>query len=223
MPDYANGKIYKISSPNTDKYYIGSTCIDLRTRLLGHNSSYRTRENRNNTYTVYQVLEHGGAIITLLENYPCTNRKDLTKREGHYICDGNCVNTRHEGRDPKLNKKLADRRHQQKNKERLAKYNKEYREKNKEKIRQQRKQYRDTEPIKISKKEYDILYREKNKERIEKYREENKQKTRDRAMRNYYKNTERDRAIIICECGARVQKISYRKHLLTKTHKAFKP
>jgi len=42
MPDYQNGKIYKIWSPEGDDIYIGSTTEILCRRLAAHKSNYNT-------------------------------------------------------------------------------------------------------------------------------------------------------------------------------------
>ena len=42
MPNYALGKIYKLTHPDTDDVYIGSTCQKyLSTRLCGHKALYK--------------------------------------------------------------------------------------------------------------------------------------------------------------------------------------
>ena len=40
----------------------------------------------------FKVLEGGDAKITLLENYPCKNRKQLHDREVYFINKTSCVN-----------------------------------------------------------------------------------------------------------------------------------
>ena len=43
---YAQGKIYAIRSPSTDKIYIGSTCDTLAKRLYGHRVHYKLSASR---------------------------------------------------------------------------------------------------------------------------------------------------------------------------------
>jgi predicted GIY-YIG superfamily endonuclease len=41
MPDYSNGKIYKLVSDKTAMIYIGSTTQDLNERLSGHKNEFK--------------------------------------------------------------------------------------------------------------------------------------------------------------------------------------
>ena len=58
---YNNGKIYTIRSPNTDKYYIGSTCNTLTNRFMSHKSPSNKCESK-------EIIDLGEAYIELLEN-----------------------------------------------------------------------------------------------------------------------------------------------------------
>jgi hypothetical protein len=91
MPNYQNGKIYSIRSPNNEKYYIGSTTQRLSCRMTGH------RKIKNETSK--EIINNGGAYIELIENYPCNNKEELCKREGELIRQfkDNIVNKRIEG------------------------------------------------------------------------------------------------------------------------------
>ena len=89
MPNYELGKIYKITSPHTDKIYIGSTCEKhLSNRLAGHKSDYKRmlklKEEGFNTYpkiTSCELIKLGDVEIVLIENYPCNDRYELLRRE----------------------------------------------------------------------------------------------------------------------------------------------
>ena len=72
-----NVYIYKISSPNTDDIYIGSTIQSLHRRLSLH---YCQKPN-----TSKKVLDAGDAKIELLESVCVNNIKDLD----YYIEDEN--------------------------------------------------------------------------------------------------------------------------------------
>ena len=114
MPNYQNGKIYKIHSYQTDDIYIGSTTDTLSRRFSGH----KTNAKRNLTVKSKQILEYDDAMITLIENYPCNDKYELEKRERYHIENNNCVN-----------KHVPTRT------------DKEYKLANKDKIKQQRQQY----------------------------------------------------------------------------------
>ena len=45
MNKYQNGKIYKITSKQTDDVYIGSTIQELNKRLIHHKAKYKTVVN----------------------------------------------------------------------------------------------------------------------------------------------------------------------------------
>ena len=91
MPDYDKGKIYKIASPNSDKIYIGSTCVSLRDRFWGHMSNWRNGKNRHST-TSFSIIDAGDSFIQLIEDFPCETKAELNRREGELIREHNCVN-----------------------------------------------------------------------------------------------------------------------------------
>lgn len=95
MPDYQNGKIYQIWSPNTDKVYIGSTTQPLHKRLYEHTKGLTGKKY------VYsrKVLECGDARIELIEEYPCAKKSELDRREGQVM----------RGYDNRVNKCIAGR------------------------------------------------------------------------------------------------------------------
>jgi predicted GIY-YIG superfamily endonuclease len=69
--DYKNGKIYALRSHQTDKYVIGSTTQKLFKRLYAHKHSKEQNE----------VMKYSDVYIELIENYPCKNKEELTRRE----------------------------------------------------------------------------------------------------------------------------------------------
>ena len=86
MPDYQNGKIYKILSHIDNEVYVGSTYECLSTRLARH----RARSKRE-TNTKNKLLEHFNKLgvenfyLELIEDYPCERKGQLLKREGECI------------------------------------------------------------------------------------------------------------------------------------------
>jgi hypothetical protein len=129
MPDYANGKIYKITSG--DKTYIGSTCEPtLARRLAKHIGHYKhwKKGNRSNMSS-FSLIETGQYEITLIELCPCGSKDELRARERFHIETNECVNKRIEGRTRK-----------------------ERTEDNKEMVIEQRKQYYQTNKVIISEK-----------------------------------------------------------------------
>lgn len=89
MPvNYINGKIYKITSKQTDKIYIGSTAqYDIENRFACHKSMFKKWSNTIGCPYVssFEILKYGDAKITIIENYPCSTRQQLRAREDYHI------------------------------------------------------------------------------------------------------------------------------------------
>ena len=82
MVNYANGKIYKIVSTQLDKVYIGSTSLELKKRLIKHRNNYKKYIREGCNYaSSFEILKYEDAQIILIEDYPCTTKKELFNRE----------------------------------------------------------------------------------------------------------------------------------------------
>ena len=129
MPNYQNGKIYKLTSEETELIYIGSTCNTLKKRLCKHKSVYRTN-NKNSTSK--QIVKYADVKIELIENFPCNELIELLFREGE-ICKNtpNHCNTQIQGRTMK--------EYRDDNKEKLKDQCKVWRHKNKDIIAEKKK------------------------------------------------------------------------------------
>jgi len=184
MPDYSQGKIYQIWSPQTDKVYIGSTTNTLARRLWGHRAAGKKEYGAP---TSKNILEFEDAKIELIEEYACENKMQLTRREGEVIrATPNCVNkfvplrTREEREEENKEAIVAQRKlhyqenkeaytarkrsHYQKNKGKEAARGKEYRENNKESIAERMKEYRQRPEVKAKHAEQERERRRKQKE-----------------------------------------------------------
>ena len=78
MPDYLNGKIYKITGINKDGkwvIYIGSTCQKLCVRMGTH----RLDTNPCKSKIIFETCDD--ITITLIKNYPCNTKEELTYEE----------------------------------------------------------------------------------------------------------------------------------------------
>ncbi len=95
MPNYRNGKIYKLVSPK-GLIYIGSTTQPLCERKAGHKANYvrhMTKSPKKGESSVELYLESPDMIdIVLIENYPCDSKEELHKRERFYMDSMKCVN-----------------------------------------------------------------------------------------------------------------------------------
>jgi len=140
MPDYKNGKIYKIWSPSTGLTYFGSTCQILCQRLSEHRRDMRMYEDTNKKWTSsFIVLEQEDTRIELVEDFPCERREQLAAREGKYIKTNECVNKQVAGRtiaEWYQDNKEKKKKYYEDNKEKI----KNYYEDNKEQINERAKQ-----------------------------------------------------------------------------------
>ncbi len=80
MPDYKDGKIYKLVSDKTHLIYIGSTAQPLSKRFYQHKS----KKNNCSSQHLFNISESNVEIV-LIESFPCKNKEELTAREYHYI------------------------------------------------------------------------------------------------------------------------------------------
>jgi molecular chaperone DnaK (HSP70) len=188
MPNYSDGKIYKLVDNTTDEVYIGSTTQPLYKRKWGHETSYKRYLNgKTNFVTSFNLIKNQDYRIVLIENYPCLDKSQLHERERYWIKQSNCVNkvipkrTRKEYREDnkeliKENFKQYFKQYYEKNKESIKQNVAHYWENNKESIKQYKAQYskNNKESIKQYQKQYQEANKDKLKQRKKQYREANK-------------------------------------------------
>jgi hypothetical protein len=223
MPvDYNLGKIYKIVCNVTDEIYIGSTCQPtVAHRLAKHVQCYkRFKIGKSNYVTSYQIIEHGDYNIYLIENFPCNNKDELTKREGEIIKqmqnDFTVVNKNIPGRT------YAE--YYEQNKDKISEFNKQYYEQNTDIIKEHTKLYYEQNKDKIQ--DYQKEYYEQNKDKIQEYKKEyhkqNKDKTKEHRKEYYEQNkdkmNERKKERIQCDCGMTYSRTNKTQHCKTKKH-----
>jgi hypothetical protein len=168
MPDYTQGKIYKIVSDNIEGTYYGSSADTLWSRFGTHTSHFRAWKKGTYHYvTSFKLIEAGNASIVLVEYYPCNSKIELKARERWYIENNDCVNkyipnrTKKEWREDNKDK-IKD--YYQTNKDKIKEQNKEWREDNKEYI----KKYYQTNKDKI--KEQIKEWKQDNKDKMKEYK-----------------------------------------------------
>jgi len=143
----STGFIYAISSPSTDRIYIGSTTSTLAQRFSRH---------KCDSLSSQEIIKYGDAIIELLEEIEFNNKDELLWKEREYmeIFGEQCVNERHsiitEEEKKELiketikkyreNNKEYYKKWNENNREMFKEYNKKYYEKNKEKIKEKRRE-----------------------------------------------------------------------------------
>jgi hypothetical protein len=196
MPDYKNGKLYKLQCDD-GYYYIGSTCNELRFRLYGHKTD--SKDENSKKYQHINTIGWDRVRIVLVEDCPCENKQQLVRKEDMLIrsCEKDplCLNSRRESHNRQEyyqenrehileNKKEYQQTHSQQIKERKSIYYQEHKEEIKQKDKDRYKQQK--EHIIQQKKEYykqhidelkqrDAEHYRKNKERIRQQQQEYQQ------------------------------------------------
>lgn len=137
---YSKGLFYKITSPNTDKVYVGCTTRSLNDRLNEHHRAFRFH-NRHPTLNYgycssYKVIEHGNATITLIDELTNITSRELFDKERELIRSIPCVNAREVIVLSDEEIKHRRRQYYEANKEKINQYSKNYYEANKEKMKQ---------------------------------------------------------------------------------------
>jgi hypothetical protein len=84
MPDYKQGKIYKLINSIDDKIYVGSTCNLLSQRKAGHKTSM-LKQPTQTVYAHFNSIGWDKVDIVLIEEIECENKMQLFQRERHYI------------------------------------------------------------------------------------------------------------------------------------------
>ena len=133
---YNNGLIYKILSlSNPTICYIGSTCLTLKLRLALHKSKFKNyKKTGKNYYSSFKVLENQDFSIELIETFPCNSRNELTKREGFYIQQIECVNKQMAGRT----KQESNQNYYENNKQVICENKKKYRQEHELSLKQKK-------------------------------------------------------------------------------------
>ena len=108
MPNYQNGKLYKISGGGL--IYIGSTTVSCSQRLAQHRSDYENfKKGKKNYITSFQLLDFDDCMITLIEDFKCERKEQLLAQERFHIENNICVNKNIPGRTkPESNKNYYD-------------------------------------------------------------------------------------------------------------------
>ncbi len=90
------GRIYKLTSTQSNQCYIGSTTRSIYTRLTEHNYNYYQYKNGKYHYTSsYDIVKFDDAKIELLEEREFKDKKEMLERERFYIdSNENAVNQR---------------------------------------------------------------------------------------------------------------------------------
>ena len=168
MPDYSQGKIYKLTSSQTDKIYVGSTATPLNQRFSAHKSNFKTS---NQPCKANELMCYDDCKIELIEEYPCDTHIQLFEREQFFMIELGSINYNMPVFDEEK-KKIRDKRwydnHAEEQRERQA----EYRERNPDKVKESYKNWRENNLESEANRQ--AIYFAKNKEALKiKHKERN--------------------------------------------------
>ena len=87
MPNYQNGRIYKIVCNTTGLEHINATTLPLCQRIAQHREEFKRFLNGTNKQYCdsYKVLSSNDYQINLLEKYPCNSKEELTAKKRYWI------------------------------------------------------------------------------------------------------------------------------------------
>ena len=196
MPNYQLGKIYKITSPQTETIYIGSTAQPLLCQRMGcHVTNYKRYLNgKLKGYKAsFDIIKHGNSVITLIEAFPCNSKDQLYSREQFHMDLHKEFLVNIKQASTGMNRKEYNKEYYQINSEIMSEYQKEYYQNNKDIICQKKKEYRQDNIEIIS--EYEKEYYQNNKEKLL------ERKT--------------------CACGKEYTLCSYSRHCKSQYHQIF--
>jgi hypothetical protein len=202
MPDYSNGKIYKIVVDTEEEYkpYVGSTIEELSRRMAGHRAGYKYWKNGKGTHVrSYDLFDKFGiesCKIILLEECSCDSKMKLLMKEREWFDKIECCNKSfpHKTEEDSINYNISYR---DKNKKILAE---------KQRVRQQMDASNDSNYY--QKKYQKDIDRNPNflKERYQKYKDKIKETTKEK---------------MTCKCGAIFCKGHKARHERSQKHISF--
>lgn len=133
------GKIYEITSDQSEGRYIGSTMKKyLSSRFAEHKANYKEYQNGGKYLSSFDILKHDDATITLLEEFEYDTKANLKEREREWIeANDDTVNRYKPIRtkeDVHAAQRIATKTYRENHKEKVAKANLEWCRKNKEKL-----------------------------------------------------------------------------------------
>ena len=147
MPNYTQGKIYKIEpivEHEEHEIYIGSTSLKyLSSRMCYHNVSYKKwKLNSHGKVMSFELFDKYGfenCVITLIENVNANTKEELLQKERYYIQSMKCINKNIPLRTLKEyyidnieHAKNVRKTYYENHKEETAEYQRKWREENKE-------------------------------------------------------------------------------------------
>jgi hypothetical protein len=196
MSVYQRGKIYKITSDQTDEIYIGSTCEKyLSNRIAKHRTNYRAYlQGKHNYVSSYEIVKHDDAQIELIECFPCNSKEELFARERE-------LQREHNHNTVNIIRPIVT-------KEEVRAERKKYREDHKDEIAKWKKQwYQDNiETVKIKRRQY---------------RQDNADMIKEQKKASYARNKEKRKIKFMCICGIEARKRDKARHEKSVYHRQY--
>ena len=138
------GRIYKITSNETDYIYIGSTTQQLNVRFQKHKVDYKRHSDNKSSYlSSFEIVKYTDAKIELIHEGLFEGRNDLENYERDTIrTSPSCVNIykKQTDEDLKENKRKCNHKYHEQNKDKINEHAAQYYEQNKEHYKQYREQ-----------------------------------------------------------------------------------
>ena len=195
---YKNGKIYRVCDVGYTKFYYGSTVQPLSMRMGGHRVAYNRYIKGSSKYRldVFSLFDEFGVEnckIELVEHFPCNNKSELERQEGHHIQNNDCENKRIAGRTYKeyYEQNIEKiKKYRQDHKVETQNYNKQYRDQHSDELNDYQKTYRAEH--KDNARKYRLEYWKNNKEQLitqaRHYREVHKEQIKEQRHKYYQEN-----------------------------------
>lgn len=200
MPDYQNGKIYRLVNNTSGLTYYGSTCQSLSKRLHDHRKKCNQIENKRcMSYLLF--TDNNDVDIVLVEKYPCSSKEELYTRERHFIENNDCVN------------KLCPIRTKTEKKEYQCTWAQKWRIKNPDKVKEISKRYYENNSEKISE-----MKKKRRVNNLEHYRAKDKQYREAGLDRIKVYMSVYNKIKYTCECGSTLNKAKKSVHEHSKKH-----
>ncbi len=150
---YNNGKIYILTSKQTNKVYIGSTTKGLNERFdkhIGHLTHFNKEEGNFHYITSFELIQHDDCEISLLEAVNVKTKKELHQYEAKHIkSNNNCVN--------KVIPGQTDREYYLAHRDKILAYAKKYAQEHPEATKRNAERFRKKHKEKINAKQKEVL------------------------------------------------------------------
>ena len=172
---YENSKIYRLICDD-GHYYYGSTTTDLKNRFSKHKTN--SKKETSKVYNHINSIGWNHVKIELVEEYSCTSKQELCKKEDEYICkstsDKLCLNANRSYVTPE-ERKVIIQNYRNNTKDHINNIAKRYREENKDAVKNSCKSWYENN-------------KHVQKIKFKEYYEKNKQQISERKRINYLKN-----------------------------------